>query len=267
MQNTIERLSVWAGPCSLDSRQNQGLTSVQALKNYVDAVRLPPVKPRSEDSWTGLGNAAIPIIKDIKQLEPNVPITMEASTARDTEWMLQVADHLWLGSRQNPNNSLEIADVLRGVDTIGMFAVKNPTAPDEKAWIGAINVLRKRLHPNVKIVAIHRGFCERNKPQGWRNNPDEEMAMRVAKVTGVDMWLDPSHLIGNRELIKQFIFNGGVNLQLYRGIMLEADPDPIHAQTDQKQQLYLPEALQVIRLLQNEYESLTHDDLEGAVIL
>ena len=240
------------GPCSIHS-YDQGFTAARRLGQYVNAVRLPPVKPRSEDSWIGMGKAALPILHDIKA-KTGCTLAMEATTAKDTEWMLQVADYLWLGARHNPNNTLEIADALRGAQ-IGMFLVKNPLAPDIKAWIGAINVMRNRLPNCVQVAGIHRGFYERVKPSGWRNNPDFAMARKAKAETGVQMWLDPSNLIGNSALINKFLLNGGFDPTFWDGVLLEADPFPDQAKTDQNQVLSIEAALTLLSDLTQRYAS------------
>lgn len=243
-------LGIIAGPCSIHSL-NQGLEAARMLQPEVTAVRLPPVKPRTNPmDWPGMGKEALPILKQIKELT-GCRLAMEATTARDTAWMLEVAQFLWLGARQNPNNTREIIDILRGVEHIVMFAVKNPLAPDEKAWISTIEACKKNLHPAVKIAAIHRGFFERTKPNGWRNNPDFEMAARVKNVTGAELYLDLSHLVGERELIIRLLLNGSINWSLWDGLMLEVDPDPTTAKTDATQQLTINEALPILRTIKN----------------
>ncbi len=250
-----EKIQSILGPCSVHSYEQLRATVEAINPSTVPGLvsnRGPLEKPRTGDQWTGLGSAGVPIIRAVKD-ESGCRISMEATTARSVEYMIEVADDLWLGSRQNPNNTMEIADALKGVK-LGMFLVKNPYAPDEKAWIGAIEVIKKRLDPSVRIAALFRGFCERIRTPGvesWRNNPDIEMVNRVVKATGVEPWIDLAHLIGDKELILKYLANNKLN-PFWTGIMLEVDAEVNNALTDKKQTLLPEETIRIVKHLQQQ---------------
>jgi len=251
VKSMSERLKIPSimGPCSVHSYRQLSMTAGALNHGSVPdllSVRANLKKPRTGDEWTGLGEQGVPIVQQVKR-ETNCRVSMEATTARDLEYMLRVADDLWLGSRQNPNNTMEIADALRGV-RLGMFLVKNPYAPDEKAWIGAIEVLKRRLHPSVRVVALFRGFCERtrvNGAQGWRNNPDLEIVKRVSVATGVDAGIDLAHLLGDAQLIMDYVKTHPLS-RIWKLVMLEVDAQRNLARTDKKQTLTPDQAKAVI---------------------
>lgn len=255
MSERLRPIQSILGPCSIYSYEQLSST-VSALNRgrVPDLVsnRAPLEKPRTGDEWTGLKREGVPIIQTVKQ-ETGCRIAMEATIPPSLEYMLQVADDLWLGSRQNPTNTMALADALRGVK-LGMFLVKNPYAPDEKAWVGAIEVIKNRLHSSVKVVALFRGFCERTRAPGaelWRNNPDIELVKRVVNATGVDAWIDWSHLIGDANLLIQYLTTHPLN-PIWQGIMLEVDAQPENARTDKKQVLLPQQAIKIINSLRNQ---------------
>jgi 3-deoxy-D-arabino-heptulosonate 7-phosphate (DAHP) synthase len=248
--NMIERkIETILGPCSVHSYPQLKETA-DALNHGVipnlKSIRANIVKPRSGDEWTGLGKSGINIIKQVKE-ETGCRISMEVTTVRNLEYMLEVADDLWLGAKQQPNNTLEIADALRGVK-LGMFAIKNRVHPDAKSWIGAINVMEKRLHPDIKRVALFRGFFEIDHVSGaldWRNNPRINIVQKVVEETGITPWIDFSHLIGDTNLILDYTLNHRLH-PIFQGAMLEIDARPSEALTDKKQVLTPQQGIAIV---------------------
>jgi chorismate mutase len=131
----------------------------------------------------------------------------------------------------NPFSVQEIADSLKGVDIPVM--VKNPVNPDLELWIGALERLNRA---GIKtIAAIHRGFSSFDKGP-FRNAPMWDLAIELkTRVPGLEMFCDPSHISGNRELIAM-VAQKALDLDM-NGVMIESHLDPDAAWSDAKQQV------------------------------
>ncbi len=248
---TERKIETILGPCSVHSYE-QFRETVETLNHGTvpDLIsnRGNLHKPRSlAKSWQGLGQDGVGIIRQVKE-ETGCRVSMEITTTSQLEYMLEVSDDLWLGAKRQPNTTAEIADRLRGVN-LGMFLVKNPWAYDPESWISDINLMQEVLPSSVRVVSLFRGFKERIMvPEAleWRNNPDMDAVRLVKKETGVDAWIDYSHLIGRTDLIIDHILTHRLPEE-FSGAMLEVDARPQEAKTDQKQVLTPGQAKQIIR--------------------
>jgi chorismate mutase len=133
-----------AGPCSAETREQvlktaEGL-SVLSLDYYRAGIWKPRTRP---GEFEGIGNDAIPWLLEVKE-KYGLKICTEVAKAEHVEAVLKAGfDMVWIGARStaNPFTVQEIADALEGVDIQVM--VKNPTNPDLKLWLGAIERIEK----------------------------------------------------------------------------------------------------------------------------
>jgi chorismate mutase len=111
--------------------------------------------------------------------------------------------------------------------------VKNPTNPDLKLWIGAIERVEKA---GIKsISAIHRGFSVYEKTL-YRNNPNWQIPIDLKQeLPLIPLICDPSH-IGGRDYLLLEIAQRAFDLK-YDGLMIETHCSPKDAWTDAKQQI------------------------------
>ena len=70
--------------------------------------------------------------------------------------------------------------------------IKNPTNPDLKLWIGA---LERMMNGGIEdLYAIHRGFSVYEKNL-YRNNPNWQIALDLKKeLPNIPLLCDPSHI-------------------------------------------------------------------------
>jgi len=142
-------------------------------------------------------------------------------------------DILWIGARTtaNPFAVEALARALEGTDM--PVLVKNPVNPDPSLWMGAIERLAKR---DIKrLGAIHRGFsCYHKSP--YRNPPQWEIPLQLMKkLPALPMIHDPSHVTGNRRLIRKTA-QRALEYKM-DGLMIEVHPSPEEAWSDKDQQL------------------------------
>lgn len=223
-----------AGPCSAETRE-QVLKTAEGLSTLpLDYYRAGIWKPRTRPGeFEGVGNAAIPWLQDVKS-QFGLKISTEVAKAEHVEAVLKAGfDMIWIGARStaNPFTVQEIADALQGVHIPVM--VKNPTNPDLKLWIGAIERVEKA---GIKeISAIHRGFSVYEKTL-YRNNPNWQIPIDLKQeLPTIPLICDPSH-IGGRDYLLLEIAQRAFDLR-YDGLMIETHCSPKDAWTDAKQQI------------------------------
>lgn len=120
---------------------------------------------------------------------------------------------------------------------------------DEKHWLGIYAHLLSSGFPKERLLTCHRGFSpgKMPNPQGYRNLPDFEMAMRIKEKMGIPMILDPSHIGGTRENVHD-ICRQAQDFE-FDGYMVEVHLNPADALTDSLQQLSLEEFLRLTELI------------------
>lgn len=223
-----------AGPCSTETRE-QVLKTAEGLSALpLDYYRAGIWKPRTRPGeFEGVGNTAIPWLQEVKS-QFGLKISTEVAKAEHVESVLKAGfDMIWIGARStaNPFTVQEIADSLKGVNIPVM--VKNPTNPDLKLWIGAIERVEKA---GIKeISAIHRGFSVYEKTL-YRNNPNWQIPIDLKQeLPKIPLICDPSH-IGGRDYLLLEIAQRAFDLR-YDGLMIETHCSPKDAWTDAKQQI------------------------------
>lgn len=232
---TTTKPFIISGPCSAETESQMITTAKQLVATKkVHALRAGIWKPRTRPGqFEGAGAEGLKWLVMAKQ-ETGLPITTEVATAAHVEACLKAGvDILWVGARTtvNPFSVQEIADALHGVDIPVM--VKNPVNPDIELWIGAIERLNRA--GIRRMAAIHRGFSSFEKGP-FRNVPMWDLAIELkTRVPDLEMFCDPSHISGNRELIAM-VAQKALDLDM-AGLMIESHLNPDAAWSDAKQQV------------------------------
>jgi chorismate mutase len=249
-----------AGPCSAETRE-QVLKTAEGLSTLpLDYYRAGIWKPRTRPGeFEGVGNEAIPWLQEVKS-QYGLKISTEVAKAEHVEAVLKAGfDMIWIGARStaNPFTVQEIADALQGVNIPVM--VKNPTNPDLKLWIGAIERVQKA---GIKeISAIHRGFSVYEKTL-YRNNPNWQIPIDLKQeLPSIPLICDPSH-IGGRDYLLLEIAQRAFDLK-YDGLMIETHCSPKDAWTDAKQQITPSD----LRILLNSLTVRGRQEIEEAEII
>jgi chorismate mutase len=223
-----------SGPCSAETREQILQTAAELSRGKIDYFRAGIWKPRTRPgAFEGLGYKALDWMKEVKE-KYKLKICTEVAHPDHVEAVLKSGfDMVWIGARStaNPFTVQEIAQSLKGVDIPVM--IKNPTNPDLKLWIGAVE--RMRNHGVLDISVIHRGFSVYEKHL-YRNNPNWQIALDLKReLPEVPLLCDPSHISGRRHLIYD-IAQKAMDLR-YDGLMIETHFDPDAALTDKNQQI------------------------------
>lgn len=270
-----------AGPCAVES-QGQMESIIKQLPDNIKYVRGGIWKPRTSANmfeghgagpafewlcYTAIKYGKFPIleISTVSQLKQYIEFL-------DTKINNQCPLLFWIGARSSgdPFAVAEIASYLKTISRKDIYIfVKNPIVEDEALWIGAV----ERLY-NVGINGIgliYRGtFKHKNKDikqddkisemkvlesyekefNEFRNYYNPEFALSVQKHLGdkIDLFLDPSHIVGDSKRIKDFCLNE-YKKHIYNGFIIETHCNPEEAITDRNQQITPKVLSKIIKLI------------------
>jgi len=224
-----------SGPCSAETEEQiiQTALGLKAL-GKVDVMRAGIWKPRTRPgNFEGVGSVGLSWLKRAKEVT-GLPMAIEVATAKQVEEALENdIDILWVGARTtaNPFSVQEVADALKGV-AIPVF-IKNPVNPDIELWIGALERIQKAGIKQTGL--IHRGFSAYGNSE-YRNVPTWQLAIEMKRrYEQLPFLVDPSHICGNRHLLKSVVQNA-IDLD-YDGLIIETHHNPDQAWSDARQQI------------------------------
>ncbi len=157
-------------------------------------------KPRTKPGgFEGVGAEGVAWLRRVKR-ETGMYTATEVATRKHVMAALEGGiDMIWIGARTtaNPFAMQEIADALRGHDI--PVLVKNPVSPDLELWIGGVERI---YNAGIRrLGVIHRGFTSIDKSL-YRNHPMWSIPIELhRRLPGLQIFCDPSHIGGRRELI------------------------------------------------------------------
>ena len=231
----MKEKTIIAGPCSVESREQlREVTAALSRMPQVTMIRGGVWKPRTRPgSFEGLGELALQWMQELSK-EFGVRYCCEVARPEHVELCQRYGiDTVWLGARTtgNPFMVEELCQALHGNKMAVL--VKNPTSPDVRLWLGAIE--RLEAIGIADITAVHRGFAMYHN-QGYRNAPLWEVALELRRERpGMPILCDPSHIGGRADLVAP-LAQAAMQLD-YDGLMVEVHPRPEAALTDTKQQI------------------------------
>lgn len=227
------RPCVIAGPCSAENEE-QVMETAQGLKAFgINVYRAGVWKPRTHPGcFEGAGVPALKWLQKVKS-ELGLKVCTEVANEKHVyECIKHGVDMVWIGARTSANPFLmqEIAEALKDTDI--PVLVKNPVNPDLDLWIGAFE--RLNAQGITKLGAIHRGVSTSAKIK-YRNDPQWEMVVDLrSRYPELPVFVDPSHMAGKREYIKE-LSQRAMDLGL-EGLMIESHCNPDCALSDAGQQ-------------------------------
>ena len=266
---------VIAGPCAVES-QGQMESIIKQLPDNIKYVRGGIWKPRTSANmfeghgagpafewlcYTAIKYGKFPIleISTVSQLKQYIEFL-------DTKINNQCPLLFWIGARSS-GDPFAVAEIASYIKTASYFKtisrndififVKNPIVEDEALWIGAVERLYNAGINGIGL--IYRGtFKHKNKDikqddkisemkvldsyekelNEFRNYYNPEFALSVQKHLGgkINLFLDPSHIVGDSKKIKDFCLNE-YKKHIYNGFIIETHCNPEEAITDRNQQI------------------------------
>ncbi len=225
-----------AGPCSFESdtemfRLAEQLTLLPNVKTFRAGIWKPRTLP---GAFEGRGESALPTLASI-QSKFGLEAAVEVSLPEHIDACIQHnIKKLWIGARSvcSPDLLEALFKRMSELAPSSTVLIKNPYACDFQLWIGA--TLRAQNH-GLKVDHCFRGV--KTESPLFRNAPLWDWVRDIKKYfPHSKMYLDPSHLYGNREVIMSEIKNFKA-LDLFDGYMVESHLTPEQALTDASQQL------------------------------
>jgi len=234
------RLSVIAGPCSVEGREMLRETAVSVKASGAGMLRGGAYKPRSSPyAFQGLGVAALEMLAAVRA-ETGLPIVTEVMDTRQVEEISGYADMLQIGARNMQNFSLlsEVGSVQRPV------LLKRGLSGTIKELLMAAEYIMAR--GNRDVILCERGI--RTYETMTRNTLDIAAIPVLKRETHLPVIVDPSHAGGRADLVAPLSFAAiaaGAD-----GLIVEVHPCPSDALSDGDQSLTLTAFEALMRDLQ-----------------
>src|SRR3954452_14161811 len=222
-------LTVMAGPCSVESRDQLFQTADAGAEAGATILRGGAFKPRTSPySFQGLGVEALRDLAEARD-RTGLPVITEVMEPNQVDIVAEYADILQVGTRNMQNFSLLMA--------VGRVArpvmLKRGFSATVEEWLMAAEYIVSSGNPNV--ILCERGI--RTFETYTRNTLDLAAVPLLRQLTHLPIIVDPSHATGKRWLVRPLAI-GGVAVGA-DGVMVEVHPDPDAALSDAEQQLDL----------------------------
>jgi 3-deoxy-7-phosphoheptulonate synthase len=224
-------LTVMAGPCSVESRDQLLETAAAVAAAGATILRGGAFKPRTSPySFQGLGVEALRYLAEAGA-QTGLPVVTEVMEPNQVEIVNRYADILQIGTRNMQNYSL-----LNAVGRIDKpVMLKRGYGATIEEWLMAAEYIVSSGNPNV--ILCERGI--RTFETYTRNTLDLSAIPLLHHLTHLPVIADPSHGTGKRWLVKPMSLAAvaaGAD-----GVMVEVHPRPDEALSDGDQSLTLDE--------------------------
>jgi 3-deoxy-7-phosphoheptulonate synthase len=242
-------LTVMAGPCSVESREQMLQTADAVAEAGATVLRGGAFKPRTSPySFQGLGMEGVAFLVDARE-RTGLPIVTEVMEPGQVGPVAEYADIIQIGARNMQNFALLTA---AGKATRPVM-LKRGIAATVEEWLMAAEYIVSSGNPDV--ILCERGI--RTFEKYTRNTLDLAAVPLIHRLSHLPVIVDPSHATGKRWLVRSMALAGvaaGAD-----GIMVEVHPEPDQALSDGEQSLtfeQFAEMAPVLRQVHAEVESL-----------
>ena len=223
-----ERITIIAGPCAVESRE-QAFTIAKEVRKYGALLfRGGAFKPRSSPySFQGLGEAGLKILAEVRE-EFGLGIVTEITSPTQADLMMKYVDVLQVGARNVQNFEL-----LKCVGRMGKpVLLKRGLSSTIEEWLMSAEYILSE--GNEQVALCERGI--RTFEPYTRNTLDLSAIPVLKKLTHLPVIIDPSHATGIREKVSPMAraaIAAGAD-----GLMIEVHNNPDEALSDGAQSLY-----------------------------
>ena len=223
-----DKLSVIAGPCAVESREQLMTISKEIVKSGANFLRGGAFKPRTSPySFQGMGEEGLKLLNEAKKAT-GMPIVTELMSADLLDLFIKHdVDVLQIGARNMQN-----FDLLKAVGkTNKPIMLKRGMASTIKEFLMAAEYIMAQGNENV--ILCERGI--RTFEDYTRNTLDLSSILAIKKLSHLPIVIDPSHATGKwwmvKEMAKAAVIVGA------DGIMVEVHNKPEEAMSDGPQSL------------------------------
>ncbi len=238
------RLSIMAGPCSIESEQQVDLTIGHLKENGVNIMRGGVFKPRSSPyAFRGLGIDGLKMWYQ-KAQGAGIKIITEVMQVSQIAEMYPYVDIFQVGARNTQNFNL--LDELGKVDKPVMIK-RGISGTIEELLSSAEYVFSAG---NEKLILCERGI--RTYEKASRNTLDINAIPILKEKSHLPVVADPSHGIGLREFVEPVAL--AAVMAGADGVIYETHEKPEEAFSDGQQTLDFNESASLIRKLNKSFE-------------
>ncbi len=220
-------LTIIAGPCSIESREQMMETALAVADEGATILRGGAFKPRTSPySFQGLGVEGLRHLAEAGR-QTGLPVITEVMEPGQVEIVKRYADILQIGTRNMQNYSL--LQAVGRVDAPVML--KRGYGATVEEWLMSAEYIVSAGNPNV--ILCERGI--RTFETYTRNTLDIAAVPLLHHLTHLPVIVDPSHATGKRWLVKPMALAAvaaGAD-----GVMVEVHPRPETALSDGEQSL------------------------------
>ncbi len=220
-------LTVMAGPCAVESREQLLETAFAVKKAGASFLRGGAYKPRTSPySFQGLEEEGLRYMKEAREAT-GLSVICEVTSHHAIETAVKYVDMLQIGARNMQNFELLKEAGKAGIPVL----LKRGLSATIDEWLNAAEYIMSEGNENV--VLCERGI--RTYETSTRNTLDISAVPVLKSKTHLPVIVDPSHATGVRDyvppLAKCAIAAGA------DGLMIEVHPDPARALSDGPQSL------------------------------
>ncbi|HMA84393.1 MAG TPA: 3-deoxy-7-phosphoheptulonate synthase [Desulfosalsimonadaceae bacterium] len=232
-----ERISVIAGPCAVESRE-QTMAIAEEVKKYGAVLfRGGAFKPRTSPySFQGLGEEGLKILAEVRE-KYGLKVVTEITTPAQADLVMKYVDVVQVGARNMQN-----FDLLKCVGRLGRpVLLKRGLAATIEEWLMSAEYILSE--GNEHVILCERGI--RTFEPYTRNTLDLSAIPVIKKLTHLPVIIDPSHATGIREKVSPMAraaIAAGAD-----GLMIEVHNEPDRATSDGAQSLYPKQFGQLMR--------------------
>lgn len=220
-------LTVIAGPCAVESREQLIYSALAAKNAGATMLRGGAYKPRTSPySFQGLEEEGLKILKEASDLT-GLPVVTEVIDEHSLDRAMDYVDIMQIGARNMQNFRL-----LKAVGRSGKPALlKRGMSATIEEWLMAAEYIVSE--GNTSVILCERGI--RTFETATRNTLDLSAVPLVKRLSHLPVLVDPSHGTGDRGLVQPMslaAIAAGAD-----GLIVEMHPNPAEALSDGPQSL------------------------------
>ncbi|HQR39116.1 MAG TPA: 3-deoxy-7-phosphoheptulonate synthase [Blastocatellia bacterium] len=220
-------LTIIAGPCAVETREQAFATAEVVASTGVKLFRAGAFKPRTSPySFQGLGLEGLKILAEVRE-RYGLAIVTETIDPANLEMVVEYADVLQIGARNMQNFSLLKA---AGQARKPVLLKRGMSATLDELLLAAEYIMSEG---NYEVILCERGV--RTFADHTRNTLDLSIVPAVQRLSHLPILVDPSHGTGKRHKVIP-LARAGVAVGA-DGIIVEVHPQPERALSDGPQAL------------------------------
>ena len=222
-----KKLAVFAGPCSVESREQITAIAAQVKLAGAAGLRGGAFKPRTSPySFQGMGDGGIRLLEEARA-ETGLPIVSEIMSTDDLPLFEEHVDVIQIGARNMQN-----FDLLKHMGkTTKPILLKRGMSSTIEEWLMSAEYIMDS--GNCRVILCERGI--RTFESYTRNTLDLSAVLAVKQLSHLPVLVDPSHACGHAWMVERMAMAAvaaGAD-----GLLIEVHNDPKNALCDGPQSI------------------------------